>query len=97
MPEDQHLAVRVVISGRVQGVWFRNWTVGEAKARDLDGWVRNRRDGSVEALFSGTQAVLREMIAACHDGPPLARVDQVEESAAEALEVGSGFQQKGSA
>ena len=96
MLDDQHIAVRVVVSGRVQGVWFRNWTVGEAEARDLDGWVRNRRNGSVEALFSGTKALEREMIAACHEGPPLARVDQVEESAVEAPKVGSGFQQKGS-
>jgi acylphosphatase len=96
MMDDQHIAVRVVVSGRVQGVWFRNWTVGEAEARDLDGWVRNRRNGSVEALFSGTKALVREMIAACHEGPPLARVDQVEESAVEAPKVGSGFQQKGS-
>ena len=96
MLDDQHIAVRVVVSGRVQGVRFRNWTVGEAEARDLDGWVRNRRNGSVEALFSGTKALVREMIAACHEGPPLARVDQVEESAAEAPKVGSGFQRKGS-
>ena len=96
MLEDQHIALRAVVSGRVQGGWFRNWTVGKAEARDLDGWVRNRRNGSVEALFSGTKALVREMIAACHEGPPLARVDHVEESAAEAPKVGSGFQQKGS-
>ena len=96
MLDDQYRAVRVVVSGRVQGVWFRNWTLGEVEARDLDGWVRNRRNGSVEALFFGTKALVREMTAACHEGPPLARVDHVEESAAEAPKVGSGFQQKGS-
>jgi acylphosphatase len=96
MLEDQHIAVPVVVSCRVQGGWFRNWTVGKAEARELDGWVRNRRNGSVEALFSGTKAAVREIIAVCHEGPPLARVDQVEESAAEAPKVGLGFQQKGS-
>jgi acylphosphatase len=70
--------VRVVISGRVQGVWYRGWTVDEARARGLDGWVRNRRDGSVEAVFQGPAAAVAEMVAACHQGPPLARVVDVE-------------------
>ena len=47
---------RVVISGRVQGVWYRGWVVDEALARGLDGWVRNRRDGTVEAVFQGAPA-----------------------------------------
>jgi acylphosphatase len=68
----------VVISGRVQGVWYRGWTVDEARARGLDGWVRNRRDGSVEAVFQGPAAAVAEMIAACHRGPPLALVVAVE-------------------
>ena len=52
MPAGQ-TALRVVIEGRVQGVWFRAWTVEAASGRGLDGWVRNRRDGTVEALFAG--------------------------------------------
>lgn len=51
--------VRVVIRGRVQGVGFRAWTEGIAAERELEGWVRNRRDGSVEAVFGGTQAAVR--------------------------------------
>ena len=97
MADDQHMAVRLVIRGKVQGVWFRNWTVGEAKALGLDGWVRNRADGSVEALISGPGTALRNMVARCHDGPPLARVDEIEEHTAERLPSGSGFEQRPSA
>ncbi len=70
--------VRVVVSGRVQGVWYRGWTVDEARARGLDGWVRNRRDGSVEAVFQGPAEAVAEMVAACHQGPSMAWVVAVE-------------------
>ena len=70
--------LRVVISGRVQGVWYRGWVVDEALARGLDGWVRNRRDGSVEAVFQGTPAAVAEMVAACRQGPTMARVAAVD-------------------
>jgi len=66
--------VRVVIHGRVQGVWFRGWTMQEARARGLSGWVRNRRDGTVEAVFEGPGDAVEAMIAACAKGPPAARV-----------------------
>ncbi len=65
------------IEGRVQGVWYRGWTVREATLRGLDGWVCNRSDGSVEALFSGPADRVREMLSACHEGPPSARVTGV--------------------
>jgi acylphosphatase len=84
--------VRVVISGRVQGVWFRGWTVDEATARGLDGWVRNRRDGTVEAVFSGAAETVEAMIAACWQGPSAARVDAVE-TFPDAGPVESGFHQ----
>lgn len=67
-------SVRLVITGRVQGVWYRAWTTEEARRRGVSGWVRNCTDGSVEAVFSGAADVVDDMIAACHDGPPLARV-----------------------
>ena len=67
----------VRIRGKVQGVWYRAWTVEEATRRGLRGWVRNRRDGSVEAFFAGDSAVIDEMIGACRIGPPLARVDSI--------------------
>lgn len=74
----------VRIRGRVQGVWFRAWTVQTARGLGLAGWVRNRADGSVEALFSGPGADVQAMLAACRSGPPLARVDSVESHPAEA-------------
>jgi acylphosphatase len=69
--------VHVLISGTVQGVWFRAWTVQEAQKRGLDGWVRNRRDGDVEAVFAGPAARVDEMLAACWQGPPAAKVEDV--------------------
>jgi acylphosphatase len=85
-------AVRVRIHGRVQGVWYRGWAVDEAVARGLRGWVRNRRDGSVEALFIGPPAAIEAMILACREGPPAARVERIEREAA--VDDGSvGFRQ----
>jgi acylphosphatase len=84
--------IRVIITGRVQGVWYRGWTVDEARERGLSGWVRNRRDGSVEALLSGPEAVVRAMIERCREGPPAARVDRVVE-APESAPAEVGFRQ----
>jgi acylphosphatase len=67
----------VAISGRVQGVGYRAWTVDEARSRGLQGWVRNRRDGSVEAVFAGDATIVDAMIAACWNGPSMARVTDV--------------------
>lgn len=75
--------VRVRIEGRVQGVWFRAWTVEEATARGLRGWVRNRRDGTVEALLIGEEPALGEMEAACRLGPSLAAVTRLDRFEAE--------------
>lgn len=73
-------AVHIAIRGRVQGVGYRAWTADEARRRGLEGWVRNRRDGSVEAVFSGADDAVADMLAACRRGPALARVDAVGES-----------------
>ena len=70
----------VTISGRVQGVGYRAWVTDEASARHLEGWVRNLRDGSVEALLAGPADVVADMIAACRRGPSMARVDAVREA-----------------
>lgn len=70
-------AVHVIIEGRVQGVGFRAWLEREAKTRSLAGWVRNRADGSVEAVFSGADAEVRSMVEACGKGPRLAVVRAV--------------------
>jgi acylphosphatase len=71
--------LRVVIRGRVQGVGFRAWTEIMAMQRGIEGWVRNRRDGSVEALFSGSQEAVLAMIELCRDGPPGARIEALDQ------------------
>ena len=71
-------AVRLRIRGRVQGVWFRGWTVDLATELGLDGWVRNRRDGSVEAIAAGPADAISRFIEACHEGPSMAWVASVE-------------------
>lgn len=68
----------VIISGRVQGVWFRASTKQKAKQLKLNGWVRNNPDGCVEAVFEGDESFIKEMLNWCHRGPPLAKVTNVE-------------------
>lgn len=75
--ETARKAVRVIISGRVQGVFFRSWTVDRASVRGLDGWVRNRRDDTVEALFAGPVDAVDRMLEACWRGPDYAKVTNV--------------------
>jgi acylphosphatase len=70
-------SVRVRIEGRVQGVGYRYWTERVAVALGLAGWVRNRRDGTVEALFCGPTADVAQMLAHCRDGPPGSEVTAV--------------------
>ena len=69
--------VRIVITGRVQGVGYRAWLQEEAMELQLSGWVRNRTDGSVEALVHGDKKKVDDLIRACHNGPALSRVDKV--------------------
>lgn len=69
--------VRLCISGRVQGVWYRGWMVDRARTLGLHGWVRNRTDGTVEALVAGPESDVAALVAAAHDGPRAARVDGV--------------------
>ncbi|NWG23382.1 MAG: acylphosphatase [Pseudorhodoplanes sp.] len=82
----------VVIRGRVQGVGYRAFVAHEAIRKSLAGWVRNRRDGTVEALFSGPEPVVRAMIEACRKGPLGARVDAIyeREGTAQELDLGGG-------
>ena len=79
---------RVLIRGRVQGVGYRAWVEHQAKRLGLQGWVRNRRDGSVEAVFNGADDAVANMIAACRNGPPSGRVNEVAEETAHADELG---------
>jgi acylphosphatase len=81
---------RVLVSGRVQGVWFRDGCAREARARGVDGWVRNRPDGSVEATFEGLAADVDALVDWCRRGPTRAQVRGVE--VAEELPTGeAGF------
>ena len=73
----QEITIRVRITGRVQGVGYRYWVVDQAALLHLDGWVGNRRDGSVEAVFAGPEGAVADMIGRCHQGPVLARIDDV--------------------
>lgn len=92
MSEDR-IARRLRVHGKVQGVFYRGWAVETAEKLGLDGWVRNRMDGTVELLAAGRDASVEALIAACHEGPPMARVDLVEVEDAMGL-VASGFMQK---
>jgi acylphosphatase len=74
---------QVTVTGRVQGVGYRAWVEHRAVAHSLEGWVRNRRDGSVEALFAGPANVVSAMVDSCRRGPSSARIDDVREEPAD--------------
>jgi acylphosphatase len=69
----------VLIRGRVQGVGYRAWTEVTALEHGLEGWVRNRRDGSVEAVFGGAADDVAAMIGECRRGPPGARIERIDQ------------------
>ncbi|CCE09638.1 putative Acylphosphatase [Bradyrhizobium sp. STM 3843] len=69
--------VHVMVRGRVQGVGYRAWVEDQATLNGLEGWVRNRQDGSVEAVLAGPAADVAEVIELCRKGPPASRVDSV--------------------
>jgi acylphosphatase len=79
--------VRLTIRGRVHGVGFRAFVEHEAVERGLEGWVRNRRDGSVETLIAGDELVVEGMIEVCRRGPAVARVDAMDIEETEAGEL----------
>ncbi|MDP3938106.1 MAG: acylphosphatase [Deltaproteobacteria bacterium] len=68
----------LIVHGRVQGVWFRGGTQSFARSRGVTGWVRNRAEGTVEAVLEGDEESVRAVVAWCREGPPGARVDRVE-------------------
>ncbi len=85
--------VRLIVKGRVQGVGFRAFVEDQANLLALDGWVRNRRDGTVEALVAGPASEVEALIAAARRGPPASRVEGVDVENAVAAELmgRSGF------
>jgi acylphosphatase len=82
---------RIFVSGRVQGVGYRDWVVRTAQRTGLIGWVRNLRDGRVEILVDGDDAAIAELVEQAQGGPPLARVDHVEAFASEEPKPYKGF------
>ncbi len=76
-PGGDRVRAHVWVAGRVQGVAFRAYTVEEAAARGVAGWVRNTPDGRVEAVFEGERAPVEALVAWCRKGPPSARVSSV--------------------
>lgn len=81
--------IHLSVTGRVQGVGYRAFVEREAKARGLEGWVRNRRDGSVEAVVAGEADKVDALIAACRNGPPASQVENIEQKDAGHGELGS--------
>ena len=84
----------VVVRGRVQGVFFRGSAEQQARAVDVDGWIRNRPDGSVEAVFEGTPEAVETLVAWCRHGPRWARVDDLQVSQQPAAGL-TGFEIRG--
>ena len=87
------LQARLTISGRVQGVGYRDWAIGTGLRLGLTGWVRNRSDGAVEALIVGEDEAVGQMIEACRRGPPLARVDEIDVDPVDLDNLPDGFTQ----
>lgn len=79
MTVNEHKAVHITVRGRVQGVGFRAFVEREALARGIEGWVRNRRDGTVEAVFAGDPASVEAIVEACKTGPRDSRVDGIDQ------------------
>lgn len=90
--EDQRIRRHVIVSGRVQGVFFRDSTQREARRLGVDGWVRNLDDGTVEAVFEGGASAVEAMLDFCRRGPERARVDRLEVEATQPLEDLAGFE-----
>ncbi len=84
--------VRVIVRGQVQGVGYRWFTRREASSRGVDGWVRNRHDGSVEALLRGAEDAVDTVLAAMAAGPAHSRIDELTTSDADAEPDAAGFE-----
>ena len=78
-----NIRMRLIIEGRVQGVWFRDSTRREAVSLGICGWVKNRRDGAVEVLAEGPEEKVKKLTSWCHHGPPAAEVFAVHETVEE--------------
>ncbi|QJU57188.1 acylphosphatase [Sphingomonas sp. AP4-R1] len=88
------IAKNLRITGKVQGVFYRAWFMEQAHALGLDGWVRNRADGSVEAVVRGAPEMIEAIVARAHAGPPAARVTDVAVTDDESGDVVQGFEKR---
>ena len=88
------IALKLRIHGKVQGVYYRDWTVQTATALGVDGWVRNREDGTVEALVVGDEVAIRALIERCHQGPERAVVERIDEEPAQGITPRGQFGRK---
>jgi acylphosphatase len=88
MSNEEREVKRLRIRGTVHGVGYRVWVEREALALGLKGWVRNRRDGSVEVVAGGAPQAVADLIERCHSGPPLAKVDAIDIEEASVLDLG---------
>ena len=86
------IRAHAIITGRVQGVCFRMETCRAVEHLDVAGWVRNKRDGSVEAVFEGQEADVKAALDWCHEGPPISRVDNIKVTWQDYRGEFSGFQ-----
>lgn len=86
------ICIRALITGRVQGVWFRQSTKEQAEQHGLTGWVRNLPDGRVEALLQGDERGVRQVEAWLNQGPPLATVAEVQSEQVDRMEEVDGFE-----
>ncbi len=89
---DNPVRAHAVITGQVQGVFFRMETQRAARSHGVNGWVRNKLDGSVEAVFEGDEAGVKATLAWCRQGPPISRVDDVQVSWQDYVGEFSGFE-----
>jgi len=87
----------VYVSGRVQGVFFRAWVSDQARRLGLTGWVRNRFDGRVEAVFEGSPEEVGQIVKLCHEGPDHARIDTVLDDYSEPVEGFTSFEVRSTA
>lgn len=87
------VARHILVRGRVQGVFFRDWTERMARESGIAGWVRNRLDGSVEIVAEGEAEAIERFVASCRQGPPAARVEAIEEAAIAAGDL-QGFERR---
>ena len=91
MNDDNETRVRVVVRGRVQGVFFRATVADEAERRGVTGWISNRPDGAVEAEFQGPKDKVDALVETCRQGPPQARVEDVSVEAIDPVDDARSF------